>query len=68
MATDDFHSVKSVLAAEFMLEWPRSKEFPKVVFDHLMGDVAARDQVQLPQKRPDSWLRANTVSVVVPAL
>ena len=26
MATNDFHSVKSVLAPEFTLEWPQSKE------------------------------------------
>jgi hypothetical protein len=26
MATNDFHSVAAVLAPNFMLEWPRSKE------------------------------------------
>jgi ketosteroid isomerase-like protein len=26
MATNDFHSVKAVLAPEFVMEWPQSKE------------------------------------------
>lgn len=26
MATNDFHSVKAVLAQDFMVEWPQSKE------------------------------------------
>lgn len=26
MATNDFHSVKSVLAPEFIIEWPQSRE------------------------------------------